>query len=251
MCVTWQVGGLLVLVIFMYGVLGVQLFWQVSGELLSEDKSFETVADASELLLQCITGDEWASLMVACSQPPASPAISYLYAWRQASNQRSCARATPRRLGSPHRTPCYAARSPRPFLTRAVAACSYFLSFMILARFVLSNLVVAVILQNFSSLGDLNPDVASKDDLEGFDDRWNAYDPSGSGYIPAESLGPLLTTLDKPLRPIGVPAGDTPSNRIGARRIISNLVTNGWMPETLLSGYLECALLRAHLTRPA
>lgn len=48
----------------------------------------------------------------------------------------------------------------------------YFISYTVVTTLVLFNLVVAVMLQNFSSLGDLNPKFASNTDVEGFIDAW-------------------------------------------------------------------------------
>ena len=40
-------------------------------------------------------------------------------------------------------------------------AVPYFISFMVIGSFVFLNLVVAVILDNFTALGDVNPDLVS------------------------------------------------------------------------------------------
>ena len=43
---------------------------------------------------------------------------------------------------------------------------------MFLGTFVLLNLIVAVILENFSALGDVNPDLVSAADIADFGDMW-------------------------------------------------------------------------------
>lgn len=66
-----NVGFLLSLVTFVYAVLGVHLFAFVGeGVLLHGPRSFESVGSACELLLQCLTGDGWSSLMLDCANPP-------------------------------------------------------------------------------------------------------------------------------------------------------------------------------------
>ena len=52
------------------------------------------------------------------------------------------------------------------------AALPYFLSYMFLGTFVLLNLIVAVILENFSALGDVNPDLISAADITDFGELW-------------------------------------------------------------------------------
>ena len=132
-------------------------------------------------------------------------------------------------------------------------ACSmsygFFITFMLIGLFVLANLIVAVILQNFSSLGDLNPDVASKNDIESFSEKWNIVDTDSVGFIAAEALPELLIMLDRPLRPMGIPAHDTPTNRVMARNVLCELVRKNLFPERFISsGYLNCARRHANPT---
>ena len=47
-------------------------------------------------------------------------------------------------------------------------AIPYFISFQIIGSFVFLNLVVAVILENFSSLGNVRDDLVSREDLDYF-----------------------------------------------------------------------------------
>ena len=114
---------------------------------------------------------------------------------------------------------------------------------MILALFIMANLIIAVILQNFSSVGEVNPDLASRADIDEFNDRWNEIDSDGNGYIIADSLATLLMYLDRPLRPVGVPSHHTsPVNARSiakVRRRLNYLVSEGHLPERLLHGYIE------------
>ena len=48
------------------------------------------------------------------------------------------------------------------------SALPYFLSFQVIACFVMLNLVVAVILDNFTSLGSQNPELVTSSDIELF-----------------------------------------------------------------------------------
>jgi len=49
----------------------------------------------------------------------------------------------------------------------------YFLTYMFIGTFVLLNLVVAVILENFSALGNVNPDLVSAADITDFGELWS------------------------------------------------------------------------------
>ena len=166
-----NVGFFLALVIFVYAVVGVELFTFVGeGQQLKGSRTFQSVAHASELLLQCITSDGWAMVMLDA---------------RNAPERGKCdPTLEPTDCGSP-------------------VAYAYFVSYILIAMLVLRNLIVAIILQNFSALGDINPTVASKTDIEVFDDAWHRIDIDGSGHIMAEHLVELLLSLPKPLRPLG------------------------------------------------
>ena len=59
-----NVGSILALIIFIYSVLGVNLFtFLVHGETLNDDRNFDTFGIAFLVLFQCLTGDDWSSIM--------------------------------------------------------------------------------------------------------------------------------------------------------------------------------------------
>ena len=61
----FNVGCLLGLVMFMYAVLGLNVFTYVkqSGA-ISADRNFESFGNAMLLLFQCLTGDNWSGMMI-------------------------------------------------------------------------------------------------------------------------------------------------------------------------------------------
>ena len=73
--------------------------------------------------------------------------------------------------------------------------------------FVLESLFVGVVLLNFSSLGNIDPNLASEQDIEMFDETWNVMDPNANGSIAAEKFPELLMRLERPLRPLELPSG--------------------------------------------
>ena len=59
-----NVFGLLALCMFIYSILGVQLFtFVMRGDNLTDDRNFDTFGQAALLLFQVITGDGWSGLM--------------------------------------------------------------------------------------------------------------------------------------------------------------------------------------------
>ena len=155
---------LLGLVIFMYSVLGVQLFTYLKLQAnITEDINFITFGNAFLLLFQCLTGDGWAGMMDDAMITP----------------DRGCDDALGN-CGGPH-------------------AILYFVSFQVLGSFVFLNLVVAVILENFSSLGNLNPNLVSAADIEIFKELWASYDPDARQLIPSGDLPILVQRLPAPM----------------------------------------------------
>jgi len=174
-----NVGALLGLVIFMYAVLGLNLFTYVKqGDDLSGERTFETFGNACLLLFQCLTGDGWSAIMDDA----------------MVSEERGCdpapADGSPSDCGSPLALP-------------------YFCSFTVIGSFVMLNLVVAVILENFTSLGSVNPNLVSPDDITDFKEAWAIYDPDADGKMPAKMLPTLVKSLKPPLGIMGTPDGAT------------------------------------------
>ena len=83
--------------------------------------------------------------------------------------------------------------------------------------------------------------LASDKDVDFFDDGWHKVDKEANGYIDTEDLVPFLLQLERPLRPLGVPFGDTPEHRVAARKIVNGLVERGDLPKnyTQAGGYLN------------
>ena len=67
------------------------------------------------------------------------------------------------------------------------------------------NLVVAVILENFTSLGASNTDLISKADIELFSTSWADFDPDANQTIPAAALPDMLKAIPQPMGLHGAP----------------------------------------------
>ena len=164
-----------------------------SGGELSEDRNFETFGNAMLLLFQCLTGDGWSALMddlLINEERGCDPSI------------------TPTDCGSPLATP-------------------FFISFTVIGSFVFLNLVVAVILENFTALGSIDPAQVSAGDISDFKEVWAQFDPDADGLIPARDLPALLTILKPPLGLMGTPEGRSMGKAVRFCMRLSLKQTNG------------------------
>lgn len=83
-------------------------------------------------------------------------------------------------------------------------AVPFFVSFQILCSSVILNLVVAVILENFTSLGG-DSHLVSKEDVNMFTEVWGDFDPDANLTIPVCVLPDLLKAIPQPVGLEGAP----------------------------------------------
>ena len=165
-----NVGSILLLLIYMFAVLGVNMFtWVAYQESITRVRNFESLGNAMLLLMQCLTGDNWSMIMIELMVDETSG--------RCTEAEGNCGS----RLAIP-----------------------FFLAFQLLAAFVFLNLVVAVILDNFTTLGNVKTGLVSRNDIEFFTDAWAAFDPDATQKIPAERLPELVMQLPPPMGLMGV-----------------------------------------------
>jgi hypothetical protein len=186
-----NVSCLLTLVVFMYAVLGVDLFCFVAHQdLIDAGRNFETLGNAALLLFQCLTGDAWSGLMVEAM--------------------------VSEELG---------------LCTEAAGDCGiwlaipYFISFQMIGSFVLLNLVVAVILENFTNVNGANPDLVTALDLDRFREAWGRFDPDADFYIRVEELPQLVLAVTPPMGLAGreEALGGTKAVLLAARKLCAKL----------------------------
>jgi len=160
-----NVGSLLALIVFVYAILGMHLFsFLATGENIDDVRNFHDLSSASLLLLQVLTGDAWSGLMSDAMLGEDSGLCS--------DEAGDCG---------------------------SWIAIPYFISFMFVGTFVFLNLVVAVILENFTALGNTNPDLVSSSDIETFKEVWATFDPDGDNFIPSKDLVSLVVCLPPPM----------------------------------------------------
>ena len=161
---------LLSILMFMYAVLGVQLFTFVQhADNINDDVNFDYFGNALLLLLQCLTGDGWSAIMADAMQT------------EEFSGCTPAAGSDPGTCGSP------------------TLGLFYFVSFLLLGGFVLLNIVVAVILETFATLAELNPELVSQADIDSFREVWGEFDPTATQMISATRLPELLLRLPPPM----------------------------------------------------
>ena len=61
------------------------------------------------------------------------------------------------------------------------------------------NLVVAVIIENFTTLGNVNPNLISSNDIANFKEAWAEIDPDANGLAPISDLANVLNALPPPM----------------------------------------------------
>jgi len=157
---------LLVLLMYIYAVVGVYAFWDVnpmSARFLDDRYvNFKEFGTAVLTLFRCVTGESWNGIM-------------HDLMINDFTNPRQC--VPPHKCGNP------------------AIAVIYFVSYTILANFMLLNLVIAVILQNFSGYSADAEQVITVDKLESFQEEWQVFDAEGTNRMPAEQLPFLLASL--------------------------------------------------------
>ena len=164
-----NIAALFGIIIFMYAVLGLNVFTYVMyGDNISHDRNFESFGNACLVLFQCLTGDGWSAIMIDA----------------MVDEERGCdpnpADGSPSDCGSPLALP-------------------FFISFVVIGTFIFLNLVIAVILENFTALGNVNPDLVSANDIADFKESWANFDPEAQGAIPVLQLPELVASLKPPL----------------------------------------------------
>jgi hypothetical protein len=157
---------LLLLVLYvMFGVIGVQLFAlaRPGGRFLDEQYfNFYSFPMALQLLFVFTTNEKWSDAM-------------------------------------------YDLMSDPPYCSEAANDCGYwyapafFVPFVVIASFVVANLFLAIILDNFSTTMKLDQSSVTLADLHRFLEVWAQFDPDGKRTIPTRALPKLLAALQPPL----------------------------------------------------
>eukprot|EP01062_Namystynia_karyoxenos_P015970 TRINITY_DN1582_c0_g5_i1.p1 TRINITY_DN1582_c0_g5~~TRINITY_DN1582_c0_g5_i1.p1 ORF type:complete len:2356 (+),score=741.40 TRINITY_DN1582_c0_g5_i1:94-7161(+) len=158
-----NIGGFMCLLGFIYAILGVNLFAKVRrGEYLNKHANFEDFPSALLMLVRIVTGENWNGVMhETMVQPP------------------DC---------STEKDDC-----------GHVFASVYYITFIILAQFILTNLFVAIILNNFRTTILIEKSDLRMKDLHRFIDIWADFVPDANLVMPTSLFPQLLKRLGPPL----------------------------------------------------
>uniref|UniRef100_A0A3Q2WHS1 Voltage-dependent L-type calcium channel subunit alpha n=1 Tax=Haplochromis burtoni TaxID=8153 RepID=A0A3Q2WHS1_HAPBU len=179
---------LIVMLFFIYAVIGMQMFGKIALRdhmQINRNNNFQTFPQAVLLLFRCATGEAWQEIMLACS--PKQPCEKGSTNESSSSNE-DC--------GSQF-------------------AIIYFVSFYMLCAFLIINLFVAVIMDNFDYL-TRDWSILGPHHLDEFKRIWAEYDPEAKGRIKHLDVVTLLRRIQPPLG-----FGKLCPHRVACKRLVS------------------------------
>ncbi|XP_065581500.1 muscle calcium channel subunit alpha-1-like isoform X9 [Artemia franciscana] len=179
---------LIVMLFFIYAVIGMQVFGKIA---LDEDtaihrnNNFQTFPQATLVLFRSATGEAWQEIMLACSTMQTAHC-----------DEKSDDAGHPDGCGTDFAVP-------------------YFISFYILCSFLIINLFVAVIMDNFDYL-TRDWSILGAHHLDEFVRLWSEYDPDAKGRIKHLDVVTLLRKISPPLG-----FGKLCPHRVACKRLVS------------------------------
>jgi hypothetical protein len=174
-----NVASVTLLVFFIFAALGMNLFAHVKyGENLTEHANFNTFLESMLLLFRMSTGESYNGVMhdVSIAEPFCDP-------------------------NADSRTKLLTGEDAPGNCGNIVFAYIYFMLFFILSAMLMLNLLVAIILSEYSDQeeqGHLYERV-SPDSIEDFQAEWMVWDPKATGFMPLVKLEKLIMQLPVPL----------------------------------------------------
>ena len=186
-----NVGSVLFLFFFIFAIMGMNLYGKVKkADHLTRHANFDYFPNSMLTLFRSSTGEMWNGIMHDCMVYRNCYEIQVgEYAGTYVEKEDS------RLDGLPLGDDGYEDRCTPSY----VGTIAYFVLFILICGFVMLNLVIAVILDNFQSYSG-NVDLpVSEEDFTQFALEWGRIDRSGSYYIPADKLPKLLRRLSAPL----------------------------------------------------
>ncbi|GFG39870.1 hypothetical protein Cfor_08850, partial [Coptotermes formosanus] len=161
---------LIVMLFFIYAVIGMQVFGKIaldSETAIHRNNNFQTFPQAVLVLFRSATGEAWQDIMLDCSA-------------------REGVKCDPK-SDERHKPIC-----------GSDLAFPYFISFYVLCSFLIINLFVAVIMDNFDYL-TRDWSILGPHHLDEFIRLWSEYDPDAKGRIKHLDVVTLLRKISPPL----------------------------------------------------
>ncbi|XP_031338410.1 voltage-dependent calcium channel type A subunit alpha-1 isoform X23 [Photinus pyralis] len=174
---------LIAMLFFIYAIIGMQVFGNIennAGTFITRHNNFRNFIQGLMLLFRCATGEAWPFIMLSCIKDrPCDPEA------RKPTN--SCG---------------------------SNLAYAYFVSFIFFCSFLMLNLFVAVIMDNFDYL-TRDPSILGAHHLDEFVRIWAEYDPNATGKILYQEMYDMLKNMDPPLG-----FGNKCPNRLAYKKLI-------------------------------
>ncbi|XP_056104507.1 calcium channel, voltage-dependent, L type, alpha 1D subunit, a isoform X16 [Rhinichthys klamathensis goyatoka] len=178
---------LIAMLFFIYAVIGMQVFGKIAmvdHTQINRNNNFQTFPQAVLLLFRCATGEAWQEIMLACMTGKlCDPESDY-----NPGEEMTC--------GSSF-------------------AIIYFITFYMLCAFLIINLFVAVIMDNFDYL-TRDWSILGPHHLDEFKRIWSEYDPEAKGRIKHLDVVTLLRRIQPPLG-----FGKLCPHRVACKRLVA------------------------------
>ncbi|XP_068930637.1 voltage-dependent L-type calcium channel subunit alpha-1S isoform X1 [Petaurus breviceps papuanus] len=178
---------LIVMLFFIYAVIGMQMFGKIAmvdGTQINRNNNFQTFPQAVLLLFRCATGEAWQEILLACTYG------------------KLCDPKSDANVGE-------------EYTCGTGFAYFYFISFYMLCAFLIINLFVAVIMDNFDYL-TRDWSILGPHHLDEFKKIWAEYDPEAKGRIKHLDVVTLLRRIQPPLG-----FGKFCPHRVACKRLVS------------------------------
>ncbi|XP_017265131.1 voltage-dependent L-type calcium channel subunit alpha-1D isoform X2 [Kryptolebias marmoratus] len=181
------VGLLIAMIFFIYAVIGMQMFGKIAiddNTEINRNCNFQTFFMAVLVLFRCATGEQWQEIMLA---------------------------ALPGRRCDPESE----IEPGEEFTCGSNLAYIYFISFFMLCAYLIINLFIAVIMDNFEYL-TRDWTVLGTHHLDEFKRVWSDYDPEATGRIKHIDVVTMLRRIQPPLG-----FGKLCPHRVACRRLVA------------------------------
>ncbi|XP_035706296.1 voltage-dependent calcium channel type A subunit alpha-1 isoform X5 [Folsomia candida] len=158
---------LIAMLFFIYAIIGMQVFGNIQlnpESSITRHNNFRNFLQGLMLLFRCATGESWPSIMLSCVKGQPCDELSNKQGQECGSN----------------------------------IAYVYFVSFIFFCSFLMLNLFVAVIMDNFDYL-TRDSSILGAHHLDEFIRIWAEYDPSATGRIHFTEMYDMLRNMDPPL----------------------------------------------------
>nr|XP_014290084.1 voltage-dependent calcium channel type A subunit alpha-1 isoform X17 [Halyomorpha halys] len=174
---------LIAMLFFIYAIIGMQVFGNIALDpesSITRHNNFRNFIQGLMLLFRCATGEAWPSIMLSCVK----------------------------------NKPCDAKSGKTGNECGSSLAYAYFVSFIFFCSFLMLNLFVAVIMDNFDYL-TRDSSILGAHHLDEFVRIWAEYDPNATGKIHYTEMYDMLKNIDPPLG-----FGNKCPNRLAYKKLI-------------------------------